>query len=370
MRADIDLGAIRRNAARIAAAVRPASLCAVVKADGYGHGAVRCAEAAVEGGAAMLAVALVDEAVELRRGGVDSPILVLQECRGEAVAELVRNDLIATVESVDGARELGKACADTVGRTGRRQQVHIQVDTGMHRRGARPDAVVGLADALSEWPALQAAGTWTHLAVADDPSDPFTAEQLGRFEGATSALRAAGFRPGILHVSNTAGIAHPAARFDLVRAGIGLYGFAPASLAKATLAGLEPAMRLSSRVALVNTLDAGSRPSYGRRRPLKERSQVAVLPVGYADGVPWRLFECGGEVLIGGRRRPLAGAVTMDQIVVDCGAAGDVEVGDEAVLIGEQGDERITASEWSLRLGTIVYEVVTRIGPRVPRYYR
>lgn len=317
----------------------------------------------------MLAVALVDEGAELRRGGIEAPILVLQECRGEAVAELVRNDLVATVDSVEGGLELIKASEGRTAAASGTQKVHVQVDTGVHRRGAEPASLKDVAAVLAGSPVVELVGTWTHLAVADDPADPFTAKQLHRFRAAASSLRSAGIDPGVLHASNTAGIAHTAARYDYVRAGVGLYGFAPPGLAHGALAGLEPALRLSAEVTMVKTLDRGERPSYGRRRPLPERSQVAVLPLGYADGVPWRLFECGGEVLLGGLRRPLAGSVTMDQVIVDCGPEGGVEVGDEAVLIGEQGQERITASEWAARLGTIVYEVVTRIGPRVPRVY-
>ncbi|MGH8995403.1 MAG: alanine racemase, partial [Acidimicrobiales bacterium] len=201
----------------------------------------------------------------------------------------------------------------------------------------------------------------------------FTDLQLSRFEAHLAELEARGVRPALRHAANSAGtIAHPRARFDMVRTGIALYGELPHPSMAAALAtagdgaALRPVMSLRSQVVAVRRLDAGERPSYGRLRPLPEASTVATVPVGYADGVPRRLFDNGGEVLIGGRRRPLAGAVTMDQIVVDCGA-DDVAVGDEVVLIGPQGDGHIGASEWAERLGTISYEVLTGIGPRVPR---
>jgi alanine racemase len=225
-------------------------------------------------------------------------------------------------------------------------------------------------------PLLELEGVWTHLPVADgDAADHvYTEGQLDLFDRLVAELVAAGIEAPLLHAANTAGaIAFPRARYDMVRCGLGLYGYLPgppvldAFEAQAPGERLRPAMALKARVVAVRTLEAGERPSYGRRRPLPARSLVATVPIGYADGVPRALFDGGYEVLIGGVRRPLAGAVTMDQIVVDCGDDDSVRPGDEVVLLGRQGDEVVTADDWAAMLGTISYEVVCGVGPRMPR---
>ncbi len=260
-----------------------------------------------------------------------------------------------------------------------RVPVHVKVDSGMHRVGAPPSQVADIVAAVLDSEALEYEGLWTHLAVADETGSGFTETQMQCFEAVLEGLAAKGFRPPRLkHAANSAGaIAHPASRLDLARCGIALYGYAPSAEVGEMLArsrpgsSLVPALTWRARVSHVAELEAGARPSYGRRRPLAERSFVATVPVGYRDGVPRRLLESGGEVLIGGARRPLAGTVTMDQIVVDCGPVDGRRpfVGEEVVLIGEQGGDRITADEWASRLGTISYEVLCGIGPRVPRAY-
>ena len=249
--------------------------------------------------------------------------------------------------------------------------VHLKVDTGMHRVGARPEAVVELARAVVDARGLRLEGLWTHLAVAEDPSqEPYTAAQLQRFEEVRDRLAAAGVRPEVLHAANSAGaIAHPSARYDMVRCGISLYGYSPGP-ALAGSVDLRPALALKARVSLVKELAAGERMSYGLRYEARERCVVATVPLGYADGVPRRLSAVGGEVLIGGRRRPIAGTVTMDQLLADCGPDPDVAAGDEVVLIGQQGAQGISADDWAELLGTISYEIVCGVGPRVPRLYR
>jgi alanine racemase len=374
--AEIDLDAARHNASLLSGLVGPAELCAVVKADGYGHGAVPLATAALAGGATWLAVALVEEGVALREAGIEVPILLLSEPPGEAMKEAVASRLVPTVDSEPGVQAVSRVAA---GSDSGPVDVHLKVDTGMHRVGADPDQVVALATSIGAHPQLRLAALWTHLAVADGGAKAdreFTRTQLDRFRSVHDELLSAGLRPPVTHAANSAGtIAFPEARLDMVRCGIALYGLSPTpelatQLSEATGGGsLRPVMSLRAEVSLVRWLDRGERPSYGRRRPLAEQSLVATVPIGYADGVPRRLFDTGGEVLIGGIRRPLAGVVTMDQIVVDCGPQDHpaVEVGDEVVLIGRQGENEITASEWADRLGTINYEVVCGIGPRVPR---
>jgi alanine racemase len=377
--AEVDVGAARRNAALLAGLVAPSQLCAVVKADGYGHGALPLARAALAGGATWLAVALVEEGVALRDAGIDAPVLLLSEPPVTAMADAVGHRLVPTVYTPEGVRALGKA-ADRVGSP---VDVHLKVDTGMHRVGADAAGVAALVDEVVGQPGLRLGALWTHLAVADGDSEEdraFTAAQLGRFDAALAEMAAAGRRPPLTHVANSAGaISFPAARHGLVRCGIALYGHCPtpgvaADLAVATGGGrLEPVLSLRTEVSFTRRLAAGERPSYGRRRPLPAEATVATVPIGYADGVPRRLFDVGGEVLVGGVRRPLAGVVTMDQIVVDCGPADGsagsppVAPGDAVVLLGRQGDEEVTATEWADLLGTISYEVLCDIGPRVPR---
>jgi alanine racemase len=363
--AEVDLSAIRANAAELVRLASPAALCAVVKADGYGHGAADVAQAAIDGGAEWLAVALVEEGVALRRAGLDAPVLLLSEPPPDAMPAVVEHGLTPTLYSTKAVEAAAGAA-----RAGAPLPVHVKVDTGMHRVGARPDDAASLARLVHDTPALQLAGLWTHLAVADEPDHPYTAAQLERFEDVRSRLAAAGVVPSLVHAANSAGaIAHPASRYDLVRCGIALYGQAP-SAALMGQADLRPALSLKARVSYVKRVPAGAPISYGLRYTAPTETLIATVPLGYADGLVRRSFDVGCEILVGGRRCPLAGTVTMDQVMVDCGPDARVGAGDEVVVIGRQGDEEITAHEWAERLGTISYEVLCGIGPRVPRVYR
>jgi len=370
--AEVDLGAVAHNVRSLVERCRPAAVCAVVKADGYGHGSVPIARAAVAAGAEWLAVALVDEGVRLREAGIDVPILVLSEPRPAEMAAVVAHRLVATVYTPGGVSALAAAARAEAAPEPMPVPVHLKVNTGMNRVGAQPDDVVALALAVDGDPALTLQGVWTHCAVADEPLDPFTAEQLARFDAAVGALAEAGVHPPMRHAANSAAaLTLPDARFDLVRAGIALYGISPSPALDgvAEAAGLRPALSLKARVTHLKRVAAGERVSYGLRYRLEHESTVATVPLGYADGVPRRLAGAGGEVLIGGHRHPMAGVVTMDQFMVDCGD-DEVAEGDEVVLIGRQGAEAITANDWGARLDTIGYEIVCGIGPRVPRVYR
>jgi alanine racemase len=367
--AEVDLDAVRHNASVLARVAAPAGLMAVVKADGYGHGAPAVARAALEGGATSLAVALVDEGVELRQAGVTEPVLLLSEPPEGAAEALVEAGLTPTVASVGALGPLAAAARRRPASLG----VHVKVDTGMHRVGVAPEGAADLVAAVRATPGLALEGVWTHLAVADGGGEEdraFTAGQLARFDAVVAGL---GPRPPVLHAANSAGtLSWPAARYDLVRCGIALYGVLPSRAVAADFAAagaepLRPAMALRAQVSAVRELEAGERPSYGRLRPLPARSVVATVPLGYADGVPRALFAAGCSVLVAGERRPLAGMVTMDQIVVDCGPGAAVSVGDEVTLLGRQGTDEVTATEWAGLLGTIPYEVLCGIGPRVPR---
>jgi alanine racemase len=369
--AEIDLAAVTHNAGVLAELVRPAQLCAVVKAHGYGHGGPAVAKAAMAGGAVGTAVALVDEGVELRQHDVRGPILLLSECGAEAVDTAMAYGMTPTVYTHEAIEQFSQAARNL----GQRTSVHVKVDTGMHRVGAAPAEVPALVKAIADDPLLRYEGLWTHFPVADGSSDDdraFTLGQLEVFELVKAELLALGLEATVFHAANTAGaIAFPSSRLDMVRCGIGLYGCLPGDTAgafgAAASSALKPAMSLKARVVALRTLHAGERPSYGRLRPLPARAVVATVPIGYADGVPRQLFSEGYEVLIGGTRRPLAGMVTMDQIVVDCGGDATVQVGDEVVLLGRQGEDEISAEEWANLLGTISYEVLCGVGARVPR---
>ena len=247
--------------------------------------------------------------------------------------------------------------------------IHLDVDTGMRRIGVEPHQAVALARRIVDDPALELAGTMTHLAVADEPGNPGTDAQLARFEKVLAELAGEGIDPGLRHAANSAAtMIHPRARLDLVRAGISLYGIPPSPVL-AAFADLRPALRWSAEVRFVKPVSAGEGISYGHRHVFEADTVVATIPAGYADGVRRRLGVVGGEVLIRGRRRPIVGVVTMDQFMVDVGPDTDVEVGDEAVLVGSQGDDEITATEVALLLDTIGYEITCGLSPRVPRVW-
>jgi len=364
--AEIDLAAVRANVERLRDLCAPAALLAVVKADGYGHGAVPVARAALDAGARALGVALVEEGIELRDAGIDAPILVLSEPVPDAAGSVVAYGLTPVVYTLAGIDALAKAVADRGAHE--RLGVHVKVDTGMHRVGCSPDDAVELAAQVVDRPELELVGVCTHLAVADEPGNPYTEEQLARFDGVLADMRARGLPTGTVHACNTAGaIEWPAARFDLVRIGIGCYGIAPADALEGRVA-LQPAMAVKARVSHVKAVPAGAGVSYGLRYTTPRATKIATVPLGYADGVPRELPQRDGAALVHGRRCPMAGTVTMDQLMLDVGDL-PVEVGDEVVLIGRQGDDEISAADWARAMDTIAYTIVCGIGPRVPRVY-
>ena len=364
--ADISLTAIAHNVALLAELVHPAKMCAVVKADAYGHGMIPVARTAMEAGAGILAVALVDEGRLLRGAGIDSPIILLSEPRPNEFAEVVEDRLVPTVYQGEGLA----AAAAAASAAQERLPVHLKVDTGMARVGAPPAEVMMLADAITERDTLELAGVWTHCAVADEPDNPFTAYQIEQFNHLLSRLRLAGHHGFCRHLANSAvAMAHPAGRFDMVRCGIAIYGIPP-SPALAGCLPLQPAMTLRTEVSMVKTIAAGTPVSYGHHYTTPADTQLATIPIGYADGWTRRLGVSGGEVLIGGRRRPIAGVVTMDQTMVDCGLDHPVSPGDEVILLGRQGEEEITATEIAEHLDTVAYEVVCHLGRRVSVRYK
>ncbi len=360
--ARIDLSAVRHNAGVLARAAGGARLMAVVKADGYGHGAVPVATAALAGGATDLGVATVAEAESLRAAGLDGSLLVMGPLTGGewARAAACGADVAAwTPEGVAAAVAAG--CP----------RLHLKLDTGMGRLGARPEDVAALADAAAvaqDAGDVEVAGLMSHFATADETTGEnaaFMGEQLIRFRAAAAALRPR-FPGAAAHIANSAAtLREPRAAFDMVRCGIALYGCSPFGGDPAAH-DLRPVMALRSYVASVKTLRSRESVGYGRRWRAARGTRVALVPVGYADG--WARALAGhAEVLVGGRRVPVVGTISMDQLTVDLGPEGAEAVGEEVVLLGAQGGDRITAEEVAGWRGTINYEVTCAVGPRVPR---
>jgi alanine racemase len=361
--AEIDLNAIASNVAALRAGAGGADLMAVVKADGYGHGMIPAAQAALAGGADWLAVALVEEGEALRAAGITVPVLVMTEPPSTAIAAMIDADLTPTVYSGAFVDALAGYARDI----GRPVSVHCKLDTGMRRVGV-PDAEWESAlTRLRDEPALRLAGLWSHFAVADEPDHPFIAEQRERFARGLALAGELGATPDVVHLANSAAtLSLPDTHYDVVRPGLSVYGLEPAP-GLAAGRGLRPAMRWCSRLGLVKRLAAGEAVSYGLRWRAPHETTTGTVPAGYADGVT-RALSNTGEVVCRGQRVPIVGTVCMDQFMVDLGEA-DAEAGDEVVLLGDQGAAAVTADDWAAWLATINYEVVCGVGRRVPRVY-
>jgi alanine racemase len=360
----VDLDAIERNCARLAGELEGSELCAVVKADGYGHGAVESARAALAGGATWLAVAAAAEAAELRLHLPGARLFVMGALT-EAELDVA---LEATCDIAVWRPGFARLAGERGAETGVRPQVHVKYDTGMGRLGERdPDSVRALVDQVAMDDRLDLAGVWTHFATADEPSSGFFDEQLERFTTLAEAVRAE--HPDVLaHAANSAAtLRDSACHFDLVRCGIAIYGLDPFH-SDPFARELEPALQLRSYVADVKRFPAGSSAGYGRRWRAPVDTWVAVLPIGYGDGVRRGLTN-NAEALVGGRPYPVVGTVSMDNVTLDLGPDSEVEPGSLAVLIGAQGDERILCEDVARRLRTINYEVTCGISHRVPRLH-
>jgi alanine racemase len=358
----VDQGAVERNCARLADELGPSLLCAVVKANGYGHGAVECARAALAGGATWLAVAAAAEAAELRSELPDVRLLTMG-----ALTEAELDVALGAGSDVAAWRPgFARLAGERGGELGVRPRLHVKYDTGMGRLGERdPDAVLALMDAVATDESLDLAGLWTHFATADEPESDFFGEQLERF--ASLAERARAEHPDVLvHAANSAAtLREPASHFDMARCGIAIYGLDPFH-SDPFARGLEPALELRSYVADTKRFPAGTSAGYGRRWLAPADTWVGVLPIGYGDGVR-RGLSNNGEALVGGKRYPFVGTISMDNLTIDLGPSSSVVPGAAAVLIGEQGDDRILCEEVARRLGTINYEITCGIAPRVPR---
>ncbi|MHB8512567.1 MAG: alanine racemase [Actinomycetota bacterium] len=355
--AEIDLDAVKHNVLSIRELLsRGCRYMAVVKANAYGHGDILVARAAREAGAEWLGVILVEEARRLRRAGIEAPILLLHEPPVAQAPDVKELDLVPTVVTQAGLEALAAQGP---------MKVHVKVETGLNRLGVPRDALPTFAKSLAAEPNIEVDGVYSHFAVADPVDDPSIAMQLKRFDEAIEVLRHAGIEVPMKHIGNSAtALSHPEAHMDMVRVGISTYGIAPAPTLE-NVVDLHPVLSLKARVAMVKRVAAGEGISYGLHYRLNKASTIATLPLGYADGWPRRATGAT-YALINERPYPIVGTICMDAFMVDLGD-DDCSIGDEAVLIGTQGQYRITASDVATALGTIPYEVVTQISPRVER---
>ncbi|MDX6635700.1 MAG: alanine racemase [Solirubrobacterales bacterium] len=360
--ARIDFGAIRANCERLKAALDGAELCAVVKADGYGHGALGCAEAALSGGATRLAVATATEAEQIGRRLQHVSLLTM----GPLTAEEVDAAISAGSELSVWREDFRRLVADRARAHGHPARLHVKYDSGMGRLGNR-DAIetIELARACAADPDLELTGIWTHFATADELDSTFFDEQLERFDEVAKAVKAE-HPAAVVHAANSAAVLRDKrSHYEMARCGVAIYGLDPFQHDPADQ-GLRPALSLRSYLADVKRFSAGASAGYGRKWKAPVDTWVGVIPLGYGDGVR-RALTNNADVLVGGRRYPLVGTVSMDNLTIELGPETDVEPGDEAVLIGRQGDEEILAEEVARRLETINYEVACAISPRVPR---
>ena len=365
-RAEIDLSAIAENVTFACRLASPqAQVMAVVKADAYGHGAVHVAKTAIDAGATWLGVATPEEAVPLRAAGIVSPILVLGPIAPEQAELVAAQDLDQCVSDPDQAESLDRA-----GRIRKHVvRLHLKVDTGMGRVGVRPREVRHTVDKIYALSCVRLVGLMTHFAEAEAEEPAFAREQLIRFSEASQDIAAAGLGRLIRHAANSAGLLFlPEARLDLVRPGIMLYGYHPRGRLGGTDPPLRPGLRFRTAISQIRDVVRGESVSYGRTFVASQDIRVATLPVGYADGFD-RLLSNRGSVLVRGKRAPIVGRICMDMTMIDVSRIPDVRAGDEAVMIGRQGSDEISANEVAEMLGTISYEVLCRIGPRVPRVY-
>ena len=361
---EVDLAAIRANVRALAALAAPARLMAVVKADGYGHGAVPVARAALAAGAWGLAVSTADEGAALRRAGIRAPILVLGVGPTAPPEALARWQLEATVTHEGQVDALARAGQ----RAGWSIPVHVEVETGMGRLGVFPERAAAVAAAVASRPGLRLAGLYSHLASADEADLGSVWQQARRFQRAEEGLRQAGLPVPCRHLLNTAGLlAVPELRLDMVRVGLGVYGLYPAGHLRARVA-LQPALSLMARVMEVRRLPAGSSVSYGQTYVTPRATTIATLGIGYADGFTRRLSG-QARALLNGRLYPVVGRICMDQCMLDVGD-DPVQVGEVACLLGPGRAGEMTLDEAAERTGTIAYEIMTQLGPRLPRRAR
>jgi alanine racemase len=362
--ARIDLDNIRHNVRLFTGLVGPdCQVMAVVKADGYGHGARETAKAALQAGAVRLGVALVEEGEDMRLAGFEVPVHLLFEPPPTAAAKVVELELTPTVYTLEYAEALSEAAVEA----GTVLPIHVKIDTGMHRVGMEADRALEMTESISALPGLEMEGIYTHLAMASEPRDPFTLKQLKVFDEIYRRLEERGLRIPLRHAAASgAALSHPGARMDMIRLGISMYGLLPGPDFKGQ-AHLRPALSLHTRISRVFRVPAGEGLSYGLTHTFTNPSWVAVLPVGYGDGFA-RALSNRWKVSIGGKLYDLVGTICMDVCMVDL-RDDRLAVGEDVVVIGGNGEEEIGVELMAEVLGTINYEVVCDIGKRVPRIY-
>jgi len=360
---EVDIDAFRRNIAAVAQALPPRSrLIVVLKADGYGHGAVQLAKNCDAQNVSMIAVALIEEAIELRAAGVTLPILVLGVLTQDQLPLALHHELTLGIVSPESLAEVAEFATSS----GSPVRVHLKLDSGMNRMGLITSDIPAVIDNLRRNSHLRVDALYTHFANASEPGDPFTKEQIERFDAMVGLFTDAGFNPPLHHLANSGATMTGTVREgDFVRVGISLYG--AEALDKGT-SKLEPVMRWRTRILRLKEIETGSVVGYGTTFRARRSSRIATLPVGYADGYD-RLLSNRGEILVRGARAPVVGRVSMDLVTVDVTDIQGVAIGDEVVLLGRQGDEEITAEELAVLTNTISYEVFCRISARVPRFY-
>jgi alanine racemase len=337
---------------------------AVIKADAYGHGAVRIAEEAVSWGVRCLSVARFHEGVELRKAGIAHPILILEALQEEHIAVCLANGFELTAVSRESAQQLSAAA----GRAGRRAVVHAKVDTGMGRLGMSHLDATEVLESIAMMPGLELKGVYSHFATAEESDQTYAREQLARFLAVLEGLERKKIEVPLRHMANSGAILSlPESYFDMVRPGLMLYGYAPRE-DMVQKYPLLPVMAVKSRVSFLKAVEAGSAISYGRKYIARRRTVIATVPVGYADGY-FRSLTDRASVLINGQRHPVVGTVCMDHIMVDVGSGSSVQEGDAVTLLGQDGAERISAWDLSREIGTVPYEVTCAVSPRVPRVY-
>ncbi|MGH7492294.1 MAG: alanine racemase [bacterium] len=361
--ARIDLHALAQNVRMICGRVQPAAVMAVVKADGYGHGAAPVAQAALQAGATQLGVALLEEAKRLREQKIAVPILVLGGLFENQIEQYLAHDVQMMVYDF----RLAEIISQRAQALGKSASVHVKIDTGMGRVGVQVEPVAFI-EKLITLPGISLQGVCTHLATSDEAEQSYARLQLRRFRTIVQELQMKGIAPRWIHAANSGAILSlPDSYFNLVRPGVAMYGYYPSPDAPRALA-LQPAMSLHTRVLFAKRVPANTFVSYGRTFQTRKPSIIATLPLGYADGFP-RRFSNNMEVLVRGKRRPIVGRVCMDQIMVDLGEMQNIQAGEEVVLMGKQGEEEISIYEWCRKLDTIPYEVTCGISRRVPRVF-
>ena len=376
--AEIDLNAIAHNVQELRRITRPqARLMAVVKANGYGHGAIEVSRCALLNGASILGVARLEEGIQIRKAGISEPILVFGNTHPHRAGDILKYDLTQCVSSVAAARELSKAAVSLAAKL----KIHLKVDTGMGRLGLLPQNfqsdnpakinadTVAETLAIAKLDGLELEGTFTHFASADSADKTYAEYQLDLFLNYLKHLQKAGLHPSLTHAANSGAVIDmPRSHLDLVRPGIAIYGLYPSDEVDRQRVSLKPAMALKSQIIQLKNVPAGFNVSYGSTYTTRQPTKIATVPIGYADGLN-RLLSSRGQMLVGGKRVPIVGRVCMDLTMLDVGDVKNVQMGDEVVVFGQQGNETLIVDEMAAELNTINYEIVTGISARVPRVY-